>query len=98
MTDIVEEIRTAYTPIGITLDRPATYGTYYRLLCAGCGAIVGSVGDKLLAGMAAELVDRQFDLYATGLLGCGCGHQRYRARTLDEARWDAAQRRHGETR
>jgi hypothetical protein len=98
MSDIVEEIRTAYAGMGITLDRPATYGTYYRLLCASCGAIVGNVGDKLLPGMAAELVDRQFDLYATGLLGCACGHQRERARAVDAARWDAAQRRGGETR
>ena len=98
MTDIVEDIRTAYAAIGITLDRPATYGTYYRLLCGGCGAIVGNVGDKLLPGMAAELVDRQFDLYAAGLLGCRCGHQRERARAMDETRWTAAQGRHGDAR
>src|SRR5262245_34822420 len=30
MSDIVEEIRAAYGRVGITLDRPATYGTYYR--------------------------------------------------------------------
>lgn len=95
MTDIVEEIRRAYARVGITLDRPATYGTYYRLLCAGCGAMVGNVGDRLLPDMAAALVDQQFDLYATGGLGCRCGHQRDVTRTLDGARWEAAQRRQG---
>ncbi len=72
MGDIVEEIREAYARVGITLDRPATYGTYYRLLCAACGRMVGNVGDRLLPGMAAALVDAQQDLYATGRLGCGC--------------------------
>lgn len=91
MSDIVEEIRAAYATIGITLDRPATYGTYYRLLCAGCGRTVGNVGDRLLPGMARELVTQQFDLYATGLLGCACGHQRDVTRALDAARWNAAQ-------
>ena len=91
MTDIVEEIREAYATVGIALDRPATYGTYYRLLCAGCGKMVGNVGDRLLPGLARDLVDRQFELYATGLLGCGCGHQRDVTRRLDLARWTAAQ-------
>ena len=94
MTDIVEEIREAYAAVGITLDRPATYGTYYRLLCAGCGRTVGNVGDRLLPGMARELVEQQFDLYATGLLGCACGHQRETTRARDAARWNAAQARH----
>jgi hypothetical protein len=76
MSDIVEEIRAAYARVGITLDQPAAYGTYYRLLCAGCGRMVGNVGDRLLPGMATELVERQRDLYADGLLGCSCGHQR----------------------
>jgi len=93
--DIVEEIRTAYRRVGITLDRPATYGTYYRLLCAGCGAMLGNVGDRLLPDMAAALVEQQFELYATGGLGCACGHQREITRGLDAARWEAAQRRHG---
>ena len=35
-----------------------------------------NVGDRLLPGMAAELVERQRDLYADGLLGCPCGHQK----------------------
>jgi hypothetical protein len=61
MTDIVEEIRRAYRTVGITLDQPAAYGTYYRLLCAGCGRMVGNVGDRLLPGMAPELVENQFD-------------------------------------
>ena len=91
MTDIVEEIRTAYATVGITLDRPSAHGTYYRLLCRGCGRMVGNVGDRLLPGMANDLVTSQFDLYATGLLGCACGHQRETTRTLDAARWNAAQ-------
>jgi hypothetical protein len=93
--DIVEEIRQAYARVGIALDRPATYGTYYRLLCGGCGKMVGNVGDRLLPDMAAALVEQQFDLYATGGLGCPCGHQRNITRGLDAARWEAAQRRHG---
>jgi hypothetical protein len=95
MSDIVEEIRQAYATVGITLDHPATYGTYYRLLCTGCGRMVGNVGDKLLPGLAQTLVDDQFDLYAAGLLGCGCGHQQERARALDLPRWQAARQRYG---
>ena len=76
MSDIVEEIRAAYARVGIQLDQPAAYGTYYRLLCAGCGRMVGNVGDRLLPGMATELVERQRDLYADGSLGCPCGHQK----------------------
>ena len=76
MSTIVEEIRRAYAAVGITLDQPATFGTYYRLLCAGCGRMLGQIGDKLLPGMAAEIVEGQRDLYASGLLGCSCGHQR----------------------
>lgn len=91
MSDIVEEIRTAYARVGITLDQPATYGTYYRLLCGKCGRMVGNVGDRLLPGMAATLVQEQFDLYASGLLGCPCGHQRETTRGLDTPRWEAAQ-------
>ena len=78
MSTIVEEIRQAYAAVGITLDQPAAFGTYYRLLCAGCGRMLGQVGDKLLPGMAAEIVDEQRDLYASGLLGCPCGHQQKR--------------------
>ena len=76
MTSIVDEIRAAYAAVGIRLDQPAAYGTYYRLLCAGCDRMVGSVGDRLLPGMAAALVERQRALYADGLLGCPCGHQK----------------------
>ncbi len=97
MSEIVEEIRSAYDAVGITLDHPATYGTYYRLLCAGCGRIVGNVGDKLLPGMARALVDQQFDLYAAGLVGCACGHQQERARALDPGRWQAARQRYAGT-
>ena len=75
MSTIAEEIRQAYAAVGITLDQPAAFGTYYRLLCAGCGRMLGQVGDKLLPGMAAEIVSQQRDLYAAGLLGCSCGHQ-----------------------
>ena len=91
MTDIVEEIRRAYRTVGITLDQPAAYGTYYRLLCAGCGRMVGNVGDRLPPGMAPELVENQFELYATGLLGCACGHQREVTRSLDPERWRRSQ-------
>ena len=94
MNPIVEELRRAYATVGITLDAPATYGTYYRLLCAGCGRMVGNTGDRLLPGMAAALVAAQSDLYASGLLGCACGHQAERARALDPERAQAARRRH----
>jgi hypothetical protein len=70
-----------------------TYGTYYRLRCAACGAMVGNVGDRLLPGMARELAEAQFDLYAAGLLGCAAGHQAERAQALDPARSDEARRR-----
>ena len=93
MNEIVEEIRRAYATVGITLDAPAAYGTYYRLLCAGCGRMVGNVGDHLLPGMAAELVAEQFELYASGLLGCPCGHQSRTTRQLDAPRWQAARQR-----
>jgi hypothetical protein len=76
VTSILDEIRAAYAAVGIRLDQPAAYGTYYRLLCAGCGGMVGTVGDRLLPGMAADVVERQRGLYAEGLLGCACGHQK----------------------
>jgi hypothetical protein len=78
MSDIVDEIRRAYEGVGIRLDHPASYGTYYRLLCAACGRMVGNVGDRLLSGQAQEIVDAQRELYASGLLGCACGHQQER--------------------
>ena len=96
MGAIVEEIRRAYAAVGITLDQAAAYGTYYRLLCAGCGRMVGNVGDRLLPGMAAALVDEQFDLYASGLLGCACGHQAGQTRELDPTRWRAARERYAD--
>ena len=83
---ILDEIRGAYRRVGIALDQPAAYGTYYRLLCAGCGRMLGNVGDRLLPGMADALVDQQRDLYADGLLGCPCGHQRDVARSGGGAR------------
>ncbi|MGH7266336.1 MAG: hypothetical protein ACREMB_16035, partial [Candidatus Rokuibacteriota bacterium] len=73
--DIVGEIRAAYARVGIELEAPVTYGTYYRLRCARCRAMVGNVGDRLLPGMAHALTEGNFDLYAAGLLGCACGHQ-----------------------
>jgi ring-1,2-phenylacetyl-CoA epoxidase subunit PaaA len=72
----VDETRKAYAAAGITVDAPLAYGTYYRLRCAGCGANLGSVGDRLLPGMAEMLVANQADLYARQWLGCRCGHQR----------------------
>ena len=94
MSDIVEEIRTAYTSLGIDVEAPITYGTYYRLRCARCGTMVGNVGDKLLPGMIKDLVEeQQFDLYAAGLLGCACGYQAERARALNPTRAEAARKR-----
>lgn len=90
MSEIVDEIRAAYLPYGIELEAPATYGTYYRLRCARCGSMVGSVGDKLLPGMIRTILEEQFDLYAAGLLGCACGHQAERAGALDPARAESA--------
>jgi ring-1,2-phenylacetyl-CoA epoxidase subunit PaaA len=72
----VDDVRQAYAAAGIIVDQPVAYGTYYRLRCAGCGASLGNVGDRLLPGMARALVAAQADLYAAGLLGCSCGHQR----------------------
>ena len=57
MNDIVDEIRSAYAPWGIEVEGVATYGTYYRLRCARCGAQLGAVGDKLLPGIARQIVD-----------------------------------------
>ncbi len=94
MSDIIEEIRQAYAGVGIKLDSPVAYGTYYRLVCAGCGKMVGNVGNNLLPGMARDIVNAQFDLYASGLLGCACGHQKEQARALDPKRWQDAQQRH----
>ena len=85
MSAIVDEIREPYAGVGITLDQPAAFGTYYRRLCAGCGRMVANVGDKLLPGMAAAIVNEQRALYASGLLGCPCGYQRERARLEGEA-------------
>src|SRR5439155_22380125 len=88
-----EAARRASALGGTTLAAPAAYGTYSRLLCAGCGRMVGNVGGHLLPGMAAELVAEQFELYASGLLGCPCGHQSQTTRQLDTPRWLAARQR-----
>ena len=86
MSQILDEIRNAYGRMGIVVEGIATYGTYYRLKCDRCGSVLGSVGDKLLPGLAAQIVDGQFELYATGLLGCKCGYQAERARSIDPQR------------
>src|SRR5438552_8637618 len=72
----MDDVRRAYAAAGITVDQPTAYGTYYRLRCTACGANVGNIGDRLLPGMAEALVAGQADLYAAGMLGCACGHQR----------------------
>lgn len=82
MSQILDEIRNAYGTMGIELEGIATYGTYYRLRCGRCGTILGSIGDKLLPGLADQIVHEQFELYAGGLLGCKCGHQAERARSI----------------
>jgi hypothetical protein len=92
MSEILDEITRAYQPWGIELEGVATYGTYYRLRCARCGAQLGAVGDKLLPGIVQQIVDEQFDLYARGLLGCKCGHQADRARSLDPRRAETIQK------
>jgi hypothetical protein len=93
MSAILNEIRIAYEPLGVAVERVATYGTYYRLRCARCGAALGCIGDRLLPGMARELVDGEMDLYAAGLAGCACGHQSERAGAIDPARTAAAKAR-----
>ena len=93
MSAIIAEIRAAYEPFGVVVEGAATYGTYYRLRCARCGAALGCVGDRLLPGMARELVDSEFDLYAAGLAGCACGYQAQRARALDPERAKTARER-----
>jgi len=90
MSPILNEIREAYGRMGIEVEGIATYGTYYRLLCGRCSASLGSVGDRLLPGMAGQIVDDQFELYARGLLGCKCGYQVERARSIDPQRAEAA--------
>ena len=89
MDQTIDEIRDAYALWGIEIGA-ATYGNYYRLLCGRCGALLGCVGDKLLPGMIGHMLNDQFDLYATGLIGCACGYQAERARAIDPARADAA--------
>lgn len=90
MSQILDEIRDAYRRMGIDVEGIATYGTYYRLRCGRCGAPLGSVGDRLLPGIAGRIVDEQFELYARGLMGCKCGYQVERARSIDPQRFEAA--------
>ncbi len=82
MNAILDEIRDAYAIVGIEVEGIATYGTYYRLRCERCGRALGSVGDRLLPGIARRIVNDQLELYATGLLGCQCGYQSERARSI----------------
>ena len=93
MSTIVEEITEAYRSAGVKIENLIAYGTYYRLVCDGCGTMLGNVGDKLLPGMIKELVDQQFDLYAAGLVGCSCGHQAKIAQARDPKRAEAARKR-----
>ena len=72
---LFRSIREAYRSVGIRVADPAAYGTYYTLRCAGCERYLGVVGDRLLPGLMATLMDAQRGLYAEGLLGCSCGHQ-----------------------
>ena len=95
MNGILDEIRAAYGPVGIAIEGVATYGTYYRLRCARCGAALGCVGDRLLPGMARELVEGEMDLYAAGLSGCKCGYQAERVAEIDPVRAAAARARLG---
>jgi 1,2-phenylacetyl-CoA epoxidase catalytic subunit len=85
---VLDEIRDAYATVGIALDQPLTYGTYYRLRCSRCGRTVGNVGDRLLPGMAAELVRDHADLYAAGLLGCACEEPKTTEAALASGRLD----------
>jgi hypothetical protein len=57
MSQIIDEIRAAYSLWGIEIEGVTTYGTYYRLRCGRCVATVGLTGDHLLRGMAQEVVD-----------------------------------------
>lgn len=82
MSQIIDEIRAAYRPLGIEIEGATTYGTYYRLRCGRCGATIGLTGDRLLPGMAQQVVDLQAELYASGLMGCKCGYQLECARTV----------------
>ena len=86
MSQIVDEIRAAYKPLGIEVEGVATYGTYYRLRCGRCGAIVGSIGERLLPGMARQVVELQADLYSSALMGCKCGYQIERVRLSAQPR------------
>ena len=95
MNEVLDEIRDAYELWGIKLEGVATYGTYYRLRCGRCGSLLGTVGDKLLSGMARQMLNEQFDLYACGLMGCSCGYQAQRASEIDPVRAQAAREKLG---
>ncbi len=86
MSPTLDDIRDSYSRVGIEVEGVATYGTYYRLRCGRCAAPLGSVGDRLLPGLVRQIVDEQVELYAHGLLGCKCGYQAERARSLAASR------------
>ena len=83
---LMSEIRAAYGAIGIEVAERATYGVYSHLRCGRCGEIVGTIGDRLLPGMAERLTADNLELYAKGILGCACGFQADCARKRIEAR------------
>lgn len=85
-SELVKEIRTAYAQVGIEVAERATYGVYSHLRCGRCGTIVGTIGDRLLPGMAERLTGDNLELYAKGILGCACGFQADCARKRIEAR------------
>jgi hypothetical protein len=82
---LLAEVRAAYGALGIEIADEATYGLYSRLRCQRCHAPVGMIGDKLLPGLIPRLLEQSRELYANGSLGCACGFQAERAKTLGEA-------------
>lgn len=90
MEGLIEEIRSAYATIGIRVELPVTYGTYYQLACGRCGAFLGVVGDKLLPGQIRTILGEQLDLYTAGLLGCPCGYQKEQVKAVDPGQFLSA--------
>ena len=64
-----------------------------HLIFEGLQVALGRGADPSVTG---ALVDEQFDLYASGLLGCACGHQAGQTRELDPTRWRAARERYAD--
>ena len=82
---LLAEVRAAYGALGIEIGDEVTYGVYSRLRCGGCHAPIGIIGDRLLPDLIPRLLDQTRELYANGSLGCDCGFQAERARSLGEA-------------